>query len=81
MVTYFVVQSYQAGKNGYLVPDDPRELPSGRQAEVAARLLASQRPAVVAFSRSGDPVTGEWDDAEIIFQAGELPDELFAAAG
>lgn len=76
-----MVQAYQAGKNGYLVPDDPRELPSDRQAEIAARLLSQSRPAVVAFSRSGDPVTGEWADAEIIFQAGDLPDELFAAVG
>jgi formylglycine-generating enzyme required for sulfatase activity len=81
MVTYFVVQAYQAGKNGYLVPDEARELPTERQAELAARLLATERPAVVAFSRSGDPVTGEWADAQIIYQAGELPDELFAAAG
>lgn len=80
MITYYVVQAYQAGKNGYLVPDDPRELPSGRQAEVAARILAEHRAAVVAFSRSGDPQTGDWADAEIIYQAGELPDELFAAA-
>lgn len=81
MVTYFVVQAYQAGKNGYLVPDEPRELPSERQAEMAARLLATTRPAVVAFSRTGDPVSGEWADAEVIYRAGELPDELFAAAG
>ena len=81
MVTYFVVQAYQAGKNGYLVPDQARELPTERQAELAARILAAERPAVVAFARSGDPVTGEWGDAEIIYQAGELPDELFAVAG
>jgi hypothetical protein len=81
MVTYFVVQAYQAGKNGYLVPDDPREAPSGQGAAAIARLLADDRAAVVAFSRTGDPVTGEWADAEIIFQAGALPDELFASAG
>lgn len=81
MVTYYVVQAYQAGKNGYLVPDEAREVGSERQAAISARMLASERPAVVAFSRSGDPTTGEWDDARIIFQAGELPDELFAAAG
>ena len=81
MVTYFVVQAYQAGKNGYLVPDQAREVPSERQAAITARLLAASRPAVIAFSRSGDPTTGDWDDAQIIFQAGELPDELFTAAG
>jgi hypothetical protein len=81
LVTYYVVQAYQAGRNGYLVPDDPRELPSQRQAEIAARILSQSRPAVVAFSRSGNPQTGDWQDAEIIYQAGELPDELFAAAG
>lgn len=81
MVTYYVVQAYQAGKNGYLVPDQPRELPSERQAAMAARLLSQDRPAVVAFSRTGDPTSGDWDDAQIIFRAGELPDELFAAAG
>lgn len=81
MVTYFVVQAYQAGKNGYLVPDEAKELPTERQAETAARLLAAVRPAVVAFSRSGDPATGDWQDAHIIYQAGNLPDELCEAVG
>ena len=62
MVTYFVVQAYQAGKNGYLVPDQPREVPSERQAEMAARLLAASRPAVLAFSRSGDPTSDSAGD-------------------
>lgn len=81
MVTYYVVQAFQAGKNGYLIADQAREAPSERYAIALAAGLASERRAVVAFSRSGDPATGEWEDARVIYRAGEVPDELLAAAG
>lgn len=80
MLTYYVVQSFQQGDKGFLIPEEPRELKGPEQARVWAQRLAETRPAVVAFSRTGDPSTGDWSDAEIIFQAGALPDELFEAA-
>jgi hypothetical protein len=30
----------------------------------------------IAFSRTGDPDVGEFADAVVLFQAGEVPDEL-----
>ncbi|MGY4408729.1 hypothetical protein ACVWW4_000465 [Bradyrhizobium sp. LB7.1] len=32
----------------------------------------------VAFSRSGDPATGEFGDAKVIRKFGEVPDDLSA---
>jgi hypothetical protein len=46
---------------------------------VWAQRLSHTKAAVVAFTRSGDPTTGDWSDAEVIWQAGALPDELFEA--
>jgi hypothetical protein len=32
----------------------------------------------VAFSRTGDPATGDFNDAEVISKFGDVPDDLSA---
>jgi len=81
MVTYFVVQSFQRGKRGALIPDQPRQARDQGHCEFLAMRLAESRPAVVAFSRKGEPSTGDWEDAVIIAQYGDVPDELMDMAG
>lgn len=84
MITYYVVQAWDLGKRGMLIAQDPREVPSeGHCVRLASRLAADGCAGVVAFSRSGDPTTGDWDDAVILCRHGELPDDedVFAAAG
>jgi hypothetical protein len=80
LVTYFVVQAYKEGKNGYPVPDEAVEVPSKRHALLLCDKLLYDRLAIVAFFRTGDPATGEWQDAEIIFKGGEVTDELLSDA-
>lgn len=48
-------------------------------AEHAVRLaerLAATKVGVVAFSRSGDLATGEFEDATLLFMSGDLPMEI-----
>lgn len=80
MVTYYVVQSWQEGRKGVLIPDDAMEAPSEYAALSRARLLAASKPAVVAFSRTGDPDMGIWDDAVVLCEHGLVPDLLELSA-
>lgn len=80
MVTYYVVQSFQAGNKGYLIADEPREASGPGQAKLWASRLAGERAGVIAFSRTGDPVTGDYAEAEVICSFGELPDAIFEMA-
>lgn len=79
MVTYFVVLGFQHGKKGALIPDEPKEIQGGEERCVmAAKRLAQSRAGVIAFSRSGDPKLGDWDDAVVLYQDGIVPEEVFA---
>jgi hypothetical protein len=57
---------------------EPQEV---RSAEAARRRVASlaARAGVVAFSRSGDPATGEFSDAEILSQTGDVDLDALSA--
>lgn len=39
-----------------------------------------EKGGAVAFSRTGDPETGEWADALILWVYGQVPAEFMAAA-
>ncbi|MCZ7451056.1 hypothetical protein V6R98_27200 [Agrobacterium sp. CCNWLW71] len=80
MVTYFVVQTFQRGKKGALIPDIPRPARDLLHCERVAEKLAERSAGVVAFSRTGDPESDDWEDAKIISQYGETPSELLALA-
>ena len=75
MQTYFVVQPYQETNRGTLVA-----LPAiaAKDADQAQRLVAQQKRAVVgviAFSRRGDPETGDYEDAVVLSRWGRVPDD------
>jgi hypothetical protein len=72
--TTFVVMAFDAGKGGNLKPDSPIVCKSESGALRTAERLALSKLAVVAFSTSGDPETGDYDDEpKILFRKGELP--------
>lgn len=73
--TYYVVQSFSCHRKGYVM-DEPVQAHSQESALRAARRLAETKQVVLAFSRTGDPATGDFDDAVIIFSKGEIPEEL-----
>jgi hypothetical protein len=62
-----------------LRPGEPQEVPSTEAARRRVALLAGAHAGVVAFSRSGDPGTGEFSDAEILSQAGDVDLDALSA--
>jgi len=77
MVTYFVVQSFQRGNKGMLIPDQPRQARDVLHCIDLADKLAPSSASVVAFSRRGEPEAGDWEDAVVLKQHGEVPAEMF----
>jgi hypothetical protein len=72
--TIYLVQAYRAGKGTRLNADMPIQCKSSASAQRTAEGLASTKAGVVAFSTSGDPETGDYDEEpSIIFRTGRLP--------
>ena len=72
--TTYVVQAFNAGKGGKLKPDSPIVCKSENGALRTAERLALSKFAVVAFSSTGDPEMGDYDDEPaVLFRKGELP--------
>lgn len=72
--TTYVVQAFITGKGGKLKPDSPIVCKSESGALRTAERLALSKLAVVAFSSSGDPEMGDYDDEPtVFFRKGELP--------
>lgn len=76
-VTHYVVQSYRKmGKR--MVAEEPKVVPDEKTCLRVAEATAARRPAVVAFSRTGDMDTGDFDDPVILATHGEVPENLNA---
>jgi hypothetical protein len=84
-MTYYVVQPVlQAKKGGRVVPGEPVQAPSAAAAAAKVRSVEAGRikgaVGAVAFSRTGDPTTGEWSDMVLIAKAGVVPQEMLEPA-
>lgn len=76
-VTYFVVLPFvRESDTGELVAEEGQEAPSEHSAMSRAGAMIGRKPGAVAFSRTGDPAIGEFDDAVILGRYGETPDDL-----
>lgn len=77
---YFVALPFTRIDDG-LAPGEAVECPNGTAAIRRAEAMSANRAnaGAVAFSRSGDPNLGEFDDAVILKTFGEVPDDLQAA--
>ena len=76
-VTYFVALPFVAADDG-VAPGEPNECFNPVAVVMRAEAL-SRKPGhvgAVAFSRTGDPATGEFGDARVIKKFGEVPDDL-----
>jgi hypothetical protein len=75
---YYVALPFTPEEGGGLAPGLAIECPSGaaaiRRAEAIARHDANA--GTVAFSRSGDPNLGEFDDAVILKTFGDVPEDF-----
>lgn len=76
-VTYFVALPFSLQREA-IVAGQAVEGPSARFAIAKARALADnpKHCGAVAFSRTGNPDTGDFEDAVIIARFGMIPDEL-----
>jgi hypothetical protein len=77
-VTYYAAMPFVPDEDGNPVPGEAKQAQSAHQALRMAQAMASAAGAcgAVAFSRTGDPVLGEFEDAkvlEMIGLTGELP--------
>ena len=72
-VTYYVALPFVRTEDGELVAGEAQEKQSSSAAVNAARHMATTAAGAVAFSRTGDPSSGEFEDAVVIQQFGEVP--------
>jgi hypothetical protein len=76
-VTYFVALPFIAADDG-VAAGEPTECFNPTAVVIRAEAL-SRKPGnigAVAFSRTGDPATGDFGDAKIIKKFGDVPDDL-----
>ncbi|HWN76302.1 MAG TPA: hypothetical protein VNN81_00110 [Bradyrhizobium sp.] len=72
--TSYFVQAFNAGKGGELKADAPIACKSASGALRTAERLALSKLGVVAFSSTGDPEMGDYDDEPtVIFRNGQFP--------
>lgn len=71
-VTYHVVIPFDRNEEGDLVPGEANEAPNKDSARRRAQALAETPPHVgaLAFSRTGDPDSGEFAEGEVIAEFG-----------
>ena len=76
-VTYFVALPFVAADDG-IAAGEPTECFNPVAAVMRAEALSRKEGHVgaVAFSRTGDPATGDFSDARVIRKFGDVPDDL-----
>lgn len=79
-VTYYVALPFLRDDSGSPVAGAAEECQSAtsalRRAEILSRAAGSI--GAVAFSRTGDPMIGEFGDAQLLRKFGNVPDDLSA---
>jgi hypothetical protein len=78
-VTYYVALPFIASDDG-IVGGEPTECFNPEAVVMRAEALSRKQGHVgaVAFSRTGDPATGDFSDAKVIRKFGDVPDDLGA---
>jgi hypothetical protein len=71
-VTYHVVIAFDRDAEGDLKSSEAREVMNPIVAKRRARALALEHAGTLAFSRTRDPTTGEFQDAVILARFGEV---------
>ena len=64
MVTYFVAIPFRLSEDGAIVAGEPQECRDGGKAARVAAIMASDPTncGAIAFSRTGDPALGDFED-------------------
>jgi hypothetical protein len=71
-VTYYVVVPFDRNDAGDLTAGEAKEVPSAAAAERQAQSIARTHAGAVAFWRTGNPAIGEFQDAVVLAQFGEV---------
>lgn len=73
-VTYFVALAFTRSEDGDIIACEPKEAQSADQAIRMANSLAAMDAhcGAIAFSRTGDPAVGEFDDAVVLKTVGDV---------
>jgi hypothetical protein len=76
-VTYFVALPFVATDDGIAI-GEPIECFNPVAVVMRAEALSRKEghAGAVAFSRTGDPATGDFSDAKVIRKFGDVPDDL-----
>jgi hypothetical protein len=76
-VTYFVALPFVATEEG-IAAGEPTECFDPVAVVMRAEALSRREGHIgaVAFSRTGDPATGEFGDAKVLKKFGDVPDDL-----
>ncbi len=77
-VTYFVVLPIVRNEEGELVAEDGQEAPNAFAAQRRAQALVGRKVGAIAFSRTGDPAIGEFDEAVVLGRYGDAPEDLMS---
>ena len=77
-ITYYVALPFLQDDAGTLIPGAAEECQSSTAALRRAEILShgAGNIGAVAFSRSGDPMTGEFGDATLLRKFGNVPEDL-----
>jgi hypothetical protein len=77
-VTYYVALPFLQDEAGSPVAGAAEECQSSTSALHRAEILSRAAGSIgaVAFSRTGDPMIGEFSDAQLIRKFGNVPDDL-----
>ena len=71
-ITFHVVVPFDRNAEGELTAGEAKESPSAASAERQARVAAQAHAGAVAFSRTGDPSMGDFQDAVVLAQFGDV---------
>ncbi len=75
-ITYHVVVPFGRDNAGNVVALEVKEAPNSDAARSRARLAAASHAGAIAFSRTGDPDSGEFADAVILAAYGEVDQNM-----
>lgn len=71
-LTYYVAMPFTLTEDGDLVAGQPKEMRTADAAIREAQRIAQGTAGAVAFSRTGNPSTGEFEDALVLAKFGEV---------
>jgi hypothetical protein len=75
-VTYYVVLPFFRTSDGDVLADEPIEVSDADRARRQGERVARAKGGAVAFTRTGDPTTGEYEDAVVLGRYGEVPEDI-----